>query len=251
MVNGWTLGWKQLSRAGRCLPAPRAWLAEAQPCTLALFRARSHGCGSGPAEQIASWFLPPCPARICSCDPSCLPGTARTGRGVVSPGTCRAVAACMMAVIHSLVQKPQRAAGFTALMQTYFSVLFFKQNKMEDRLDEAIHVLRNHAVGQTAAMPSNHGDMHGLLGSAPAHSATVGSLGQAFPASVMSLGNRHPSLVSAGASRQLVGMHPRHGVPGHPEGHCLWAEDSSAWSSWGRPLAALKGRRAQKRSGLL
>ncbi|OXB68883.1 UNVERIFIED_CONTAM: hypothetical protein H355_011449, partial [Colinus virginianus] len=71
------------------------------------------------------------------------------------------------------------------------------QNKMEDRLDEAIHVLRNHAVGQTAAMPSSHGDMHGLLGSAPAHSATVGSLGQAFPASVMALGGRHPSLVSA------------------------------------------------------
>lgn len=91
------------------------------------------------------------------------------------------------------------------LTQTYFSVLFFKQNKMEDRLDEAIHVLRNHAVGQTAAMPSNHGDMHGLLGSAPAHSATVGSLGQAFPASVMSLGNRHPSLVSVEASWQLVG----------------------------------------------
>ncbi|KAM6332040.1 transcription factor E2-alpha isoform 4-T5 [Alca torda] len=85
-----------------------------------------------------------------------------------------------------------------ALTQTCFSVLSFKQNKMEDRLDEAIHVLRNHAVGQTAAMPSNHGDMHGLLGSAPAHSATVGSLGQAFPATVMSLGNRHPSLVGGG-----------------------------------------------------
>ncbi|NWX09301.1 TFE2 factor, partial [Caloenas nicobarica] len=65
-------------------------------------------------------------------------------------------------------------------------------------LDEAIHVLRNHAVGQTAAMPSSHGDMHGLLGSAPAHGAAVGSLGQAFPAAVMSLGNRHPSLVGGG-----------------------------------------------------
>ncbi|KAJ7399295.1 transcription factor E2-alpha [Pitangus sulphuratus] len=82
------------------------------------------------------------------------------------------------------------------------------QNKMEDRLDEAIHVLRNHAVGQTAAMPSNHGDMHGLLGSAPPHSAAVGSLGQAFPASVMALGNRHPSLVGGG--------HPEDGLSSNP-----------------------------------
>lgn len=81
---------------------------------------------------------------------------------------------------------------------------------MEDRLDEAIHVLRNHAVGQTSAMPSNHGDMHGLLGSAPPHSAAVGSLGQAFPASVMALGSRHPSLVSEGALWQLAGTHWRH-----------------------------------------
>ncbi|KAM6369512.1 transcription factor E2-alpha isoform 22-T23 [Pluvialis apricaria] len=91
-----------------------------------------------------------------------------------------------------------RASGQGALSPSYEGSLHTLQNKMEDRLDEAIHVLRNHAVGQTAAMPSNHGDMHGLLGSAPTHSATVGSLGQAFPAAVMSLGNRHPSLVGGG-----------------------------------------------------
>ncbi|XP_071434459.1 transcription factor E2-alpha isoform X4 [Pithys albifrons albifrons] len=87
-----------------------------------------------------------------------------------------------------------RASGAGALSPSYEGSLHTLQNKMEDRLDEAIHVLRNHAVGQTTAMPSNHGDMHGLLGSAPPHSASVGSLGQAFPASVMALGNRHPSL---------------------------------------------------------
>lgn len=126
------------------------------------------------------------------------------------------------------------------LTQTYFSLLPFKQNKMEDRLDEAIHVLRNHAVGQTAAMPSNHGDMHGLLGSAPAHSATVGSLGQAFPAAVMSLGNRHPGLVSAEhhGSWRRHSRDPHHSVPWHPEGHCLAfgvriAQCGAAWdSSW-------------------
>ncbi|XP_041279642.1 transcription factor E2-alpha isoform X1 [Onychostruthus taczanowskii] len=101
-----------------------------------------------------------------------------------------------------------RAGGAGALSPSYEGSLHTLQNKMEDRLDEAIHVLRNHAVGQTSAMPSNHGDMHGLLGSAPAHSAAVGSLGQAFPASVMALGSRHPSLVGGG--------HPEDGLSSNP-----------------------------------
>ncbi|XP_027560924.1 transcription factor E2-alpha isoform X5 [Neopelma chrysocephalum] len=101
-----------------------------------------------------------------------------------------------------------RASGAGALSPSYEGSLHTLQNKMEDRLDEAIHVLRNHAVGQTTAMPSNHGDMHGLLGSAPPHSAAVGSLGQAFPASVMALGNRHPSLVGGG--------HPEDGLSSNP-----------------------------------
>ncbi|KFW70639.1 Transcription factor E2-alpha [Pygoscelis adeliae] len=97
-----------------------------------------------------------------------------------------------------------QASGQGALSPSYEGSL----HTLVNRLDEAIHVLRNHAVGQTAAMPSNHGDMHGLLGSPPAHSATVGSLGQAFPASVMSLGNRHPSLVGGG--------HPEDGLSSNP-----------------------------------
>ncbi|NXN30177.1 TFE2 factor, partial [Nycticryphes semicollaris] len=103
-----------------------------------------------------------------------------------------------------------RASGQGALSPSYEGSLhtLVSQNKMEDRLDEAIHVLRNHAVGQTAAMPSNHGDMHGLLGSAPAHSATVGNLGQAFPAAVMSLGNRHPSLVGGGHPEDALSSNP-------------------------------------------
>ncbi|XP_069734155.1 transcription factor E2-alpha isoform X4 [Phaenicophaeus curvirostris] len=101
-----------------------------------------------------------------------------------------------------------RASGQGALSPSYEGSLHTLQNKMEDRLDEAIHVLRNHAVGQTATMPSNHGDMHGLLGSAPAHSATVGSLGQAFPASVMSLGSRHPSLVGGGHAEDGLSSNP-------------------------------------------
>ncbi|NXR23544.1 TFE2 factor, partial [Cinclus mexicanus] len=97
-----------------------------------------------------------------------------------------------------------RAGGAGALSPSYEGSL----HTLVNRLDEAIHVLRNHAVGQTSAMSSNHGDMHGLLGSAPTHSAAVGSLGQAFPASVMALGNRHPSLVGGG--------HPEDGLSSNP-----------------------------------
>ncbi|XP_038240289.1 transcription factor E2-alpha isoform X10 [Dermochelys coriacea] len=101
-----------------------------------------------------------------------------------------------------------RAGGQGALSPSYEGTLHTLQNKMEDRLDEAIHVLRNHAVGQTAAMPANHGDMHSLLGSAPGHSASVGGLSQAFPTSVMPLGNRHSSLVG--------GSHPEDGLSSNP-----------------------------------
>ncbi|NXA43163.1 TFE2 factor, partial [Eudromia elegans] len=95
-----------------------------------------------------------------------------------------------------------RASGQGALSPSYEGSL----HTLVNRLDEAIHVLRNHAVGQTAAMPSTHGDMHGLLGSAPAHSGTVGGLGQPFPPAVLTLGNRHPSLVT--------GAHPEDGLSG-------------------------------------
>ncbi|NXK88321.1 TFE2 factor, partial [Formicarius rufipectus] len=101
-----------------------------------------------------------------------------------------------------------RASGAGALSPSYEGSLHTLVSGPQHRLDEAIHVLRNHAVGQTTAMPSNHGDMHGLLGSAPPHSAPVGSLGQAFPASVMALGSRHPSLVGGG--------HPEDGLSSTP-----------------------------------
>ncbi|KAL7992921.1 hypothetical protein Chor_017177 [Crotalus horridus] len=74
---------------------------------------------------------------------------------------------------------------------TLFPSLPSKQNKMEDHLDEAIHVLRSHAVGQT-----NHRDIHDLLASASAHSTSVGSLSQSFsPASVLPIASRHTNLM--------------------------------------------------------
>uniref|UniRef100_A0A673I957 Transcription factor 12-like n=1 Tax=Sinocyclocheilus rhinocerous TaxID=307959 RepID=A0A673I957_9TELE len=55
------------------------------------------------------------------------------------------------------------------------------QSRMEDRLDrldDAIHVLRNHAVGSTAALSS---DIHSLLGQA--HNGPISAIGTNFPAS--------------------------------------------------------------------
>uniref|UniRef100_A0A673Z307 Transcription factor E2-alpha n=1 Tax=Salmo trutta TaxID=8032 RepID=A0A673Z307_SALTR len=64
------------------------------------------------------------------------------------------------------------------------------QNKMEDRLEEAIHVLQRHAGGQGG--PGGLADMHSLL------SAGIGGLAQAFNNAGLGLANRLPSLVRTG-----------------------------------------------------
>lgn len=63
----WRFGWKLPSRAGCCPPAPRASLAEAQPCTLP----SSQPCGSGPAKAVSGWFLLLFPEQFHSCDSVC------------------------------------------------------------------------------------------------------------------------------------------------------------------------------------
>ncbi|XP_066889267.1 transcription factor E2-alpha isoform X7 [Kogia breviceps] len=77
-----------------------------------------------------------------------------------------------------------RAGAPGALSPSYDGGLHGLQSKMEDHLDEAIHVLRSHAVGTA-------GDAHGLL---PGH----GALASGFAGAVVPLGGRHAGLVSAG-----------------------------------------------------
>uniref|UniRef100_A0A665WHQ4 Transcription factor E2-alpha n=1 Tax=Echeneis naucrates TaxID=173247 RepID=A0A665WHQ4_ECHNA len=67
------------------------------------------------------------------------------------------------------------------------------QNKMEDRLEEAIHVLRSHAVGQGPGLDGTHSDMHSLLSSV--HNGGLGGLSPAFPNASLALSNRHPAMV--------------------------------------------------------
>ncbi|XP_072471859.1 transcription factor 12 isoform X1 [Notamacropus eugenii] len=74
-----------------------------------------------------------------------------------------------------------------------------EQSRMEDRLDrldDAIHVLRNHAVGPSTSLPAGHGDIHSLLG--PSHNASLGSLNSNYGGS---------SLVTSSRSASMVGTH--------------------------------------------
>ncbi|KAM3663385.1 transcription factor 12 isoform X2 [Ammospiza nelsoni] len=78
------------------------------------------------------------------------------------------------------------------------------ESRMEDRLDrldDAIHVLRNHAVGPSTSLSAAHGDIHSLLG--PSHNGPIGSLNSNYGAS---------SLVTASRQASMVGTHREEGV---------------------------------------
>ncbi|XP_067824377.1 transcription factor 4-like isoform X2 [Heptranchias perlo] len=101
-----------------------------------------------------------------------------------------------------------RSGGQGTLSPNYEGPLHNLQNKMEDRLDrldDAIHVLRNHAVGPATAMPGNHGDLHVLIG--PSHNGPVGGIGPGFTPPVLLSANRH----------SMVGAHEEgSGIPSNP-----------------------------------
>ncbi|XP_068599302.1 transcription factor 3b [Brachionichthys hirsutus] len=78
------------------------------------------------------------------------------------------------------------------------------QSKMEDRLEEAIHVLRSHAVGQVPGMEGAHSDMHNLLSSV--HNGGLGGLSPAFPNASLALSNRHPAM--GGKPEEPTGLPP-------------------------------------------
>nr|XP_012291718.1 transcription factor E2-alpha [Aotus nancymaae] len=99
-----------------------------------------------------------------------------------------------------------RAGAPGALSPSYDGGLHGLQSKIEDHLDEAIHVLRSHAVGTA-------GDVHALL---PGH----GALASGF-AGPMPLGGRHAGLAGAGHPEDsLAGsaslMHSHAALPSQP-----------------------------------
>ncbi|XP_047442969.1 transcription factor 3b isoform X2 [Mugil cephalus] len=78
------------------------------------------------------------------------------------------------------------------------------QSKLEDRLEEAIHVLRNHAVGQGPGLEG--ADMHSLLSSV--HNGGLGGLSPAFPNASLALSNRHPAAMQGGKHEEPTGLPP-------------------------------------------
>ncbi|KAK5907452.1 hypothetical protein CesoFtcFv8_005303 [Champsocephalus esox] len=83
------------------------------------------------------------------------------------------------------------------------------QSKLEDRLEEAIHVLRSHAVGQGL---EGAPDIHSLLSSV--HNGALGGLSAAFPNASLALSNRHPAM--GGKQDEASGLPPSSTLPhGH------------------------------------
>ncbi|XP_075620158.1 transcription factor 12 isoform X2 [Balearica regulorum gibbericeps] len=86
------------------------------------------------------------------------------------------------------------------------------ESRMEDRLDrldDAIHVLRNHAVGPSTSLSGGHGDIHSLLG--PSHNGPIGSLNSNYGASSLVTTNRQASMV--GTHREdSVSLNSNHSV---------------------------------------
>lgn len=97
-----------------------------------------------------------------------------------------------------------RNGGQGASSPNYEAPLHSLQSRIEDRLerlDDAIHVLRSHAVGPSPGM-SGHADVHGLLGAHNGAMATLGGYGSGL------LSNRHSLMV--GSHREDSGLRGGH-----------------------------------------
>ncbi|XP_037342197.2 transcription factor 12 isoform X2 [Pungitius pungitius] len=117
---------------------------------------------------------------------SSFPSNPSTPMGSPSPLTATAGAASASSVVTTSgrpgTNQWPRAGGQTPPSPTYENSLH-SLSRMEDRLDrldDAILVLRNHAVGSTTSLPS---DLHSLLGQA--QSGPIAAPGANFPASAL------------------------------------------------------------------
>ncbi|XP_061593671.1 transcription factor 3b isoform X1 [Cololabis saira] len=115
---------------------------------------------------------------------------------------------------------PQAVAGAQSQWQrsttpNYEGQTHTLQSKMEDRLEEAIHVLRNHAVGQNPALDGAHADMHSLLSSV--HNGALAALSPAFPNANLALSNRHPAMQGS-KHEESTGLPPSSTLLHHASG---------------------------------
>ncbi|KAM6985891.1 transcription factor 4 isoform 2-T2 [Aplochiton taeniatus] len=94
----------------------------------------------------------------------------------------------------------------------YEAPLHSLQSRIEDRLerlDDAIHVLRSHAVGPSTGMAGSHGDMHNLVG--PAHNGAMGGMGSGYGTGLLSA-NRHSIMVGSHREDGSMGMRGGHSI---------------------------------------
>ncbi|NXK04483.1 HTF4 factor, partial [Herpetotheres cachinnans] len=105
-----------------------------------------------------------------------------------------------------------RSGGQAPSSPNYENSLHSLQSRMEDRLDrldDAIHVLRNHAVGPSTSLSGGHGDIHSLLG--PSHNGPIGSLNSNYGASGLVTTNRQASMVGT-HREESVSLNSNHSV---------------------------------------
>uniref|UniRef100_A0A671VN65 Transcription factor 4 n=1 Tax=Sparus aurata TaxID=8175 RepID=A0A671VN65_SPAAU len=99
----------------------------------------------------------------------------------------------------SLTAVWSRNGGQGASSPNYEAPLHSLQSRIEDRLerlDDAIHVLRSHAVGPSTGMASGHGDMHNLIGAAHTHNGAMSALSSGYGTGLLSA-NRHSLMVGS------------------------------------------------------
>ncbi|XP_048375612.1 transcription factor 12 isoform X2 [Sphaerodactylus townsendi] len=98
-----------------------------------------------------------------------------------------------------------RAGGHAPSSPNYENSLH-SLSRMEDRLDrldDAIHVLRNHAVGPSTSLAGAHGDIHSLLG--PSHNSLGSNYGASSLVTTSRLGPSHrEDSVSLGSSHSVL-----------------------------------------------
>ncbi|XP_049415860.1 transcription factor 4-like isoform X5 [Epinephelus fuscoguttatus] len=106
------------------------------------------------------------------------------------------------------------------------------QSRIEDRLerlDDAIHVLRSHAVGPSTGMASGHGDMHNLIGAAHTHNGAMGALSSGYGTGLLSA-NRHSLMV--GSHREdgsgVGGLRGGHSMAGQVPGPQLPVQSATS-----------------------
>ncbi|XP_039634749.1 transcription factor 4-like isoform X1 [Perca fluviatilis] len=125
-----------------------------------------------------------------------------------------------------------RNGGQGASSPNYEAPLHSLQSRIEDRLerlDDAIHVLRSHAVGPSTGMASGHGEMHNLIGAAHTHNGAMGALSSGYGTGLLSA-NRHSLMV--GSHREdgsgVGGLRSGHSMAGQVPGPQLPVQSAAS-----------------------